>query len=59
MYLFGRLNGLASDGSSTWMRRVDEPDDLDGTDGFKDEAVEALSQRMGDVADLRVEELVS
>lgn len=57
MHLFGRLNGLAPDSSSTWMREVVDAEDLDEMTGFAPEAVADLSRRMGDVADLRVEEM--
>ncbi|MDF0603953.1 hypothetical protein P1J78_24910, partial [Psychromarinibacter sp. C21-152] len=56
MHLFGRLNGLAPEVTPTWMRRVERPDDLDATDGYAPSAVDALSLRMEEVADLRVEE---
>lgn len=57
MHLFGRLNGLAPEDADTWMRPVEEPDDLDGTDGYAASALEALSARMEEVSDLRVEEM--
>lgn len=57
MHLFGRLNGLAADRSATWMRQVVRAEDLDGTEGFAPTAVADLSERMEEVADLRVEEM--
>jgi hypothetical protein len=57
MHLFGRLNGLAPDRSLTWMRRIEDADDLDMLEGFEPSALADLSERMEDVADLRVEEM--
>ncbi len=57
MHLFGRLNGLAFEKSSTWMRRVEEASDLDTMVGFDETALKELSNRMAEVADVRVEEM--
>lgn len=57
LHLFGRLNGLPSESAPTWMHRVEQPDDLDGMEGYAPSTVEALSARMEEVADLRVEEM--
>ncbi|WP_292290028.1 hypothetical protein [Marivita sp.] len=57
MHLFGRLNGLMPGSSPTWMRQVDDPEDLDGMDGFAPAELSELSKRLGEVADLRVEEM--
>ncbi|EPX80543.1 hypothetical protein Salmuc_03860 [Salipiger mucosus DSM 16094] len=56
MHVFGRLNGLAPDDAPTWMRPVENPDDLDEMEGYAPPAANALSARMEEVADLRVEE---
>lgn len=57
MHLFGRLNGLSPDRDATWMHAVEVPRDLDGPQGFSPLAIEALSARMEEVADVRVEEM--
>lgn len=57
MHLFGRLNGLAFEKSSTWMGRVEEASDLDTMVGFDETALKELSNRMAEVADVRVEEM--
>lgn len=57
MHLFGRLNGLSPDSEPTWMRHIEGPRDLDGMEGFAPSAAEALSARMEEVADVRVEEM--
>lgn len=57
MHLFGRLNGLAPEDGTTWMRHVREPGDLDRPGGYDPAAAELLSAQMEEVADLRVEEM--
>ncbi len=57
MHLFGRLNGLATDRSDSFMGTIEAPDDLDRMEGFTAGQIALLTERMGDVADLRVEEL--
>lgn len=57
MHLFGRLNGHVPHRSDTWMRQVENAEDLDGMDGFAPAVVADLSKRMEEVADLRVEEM--
>ncbi|SDY94487.1 hypothetical protein [Citreimonas salinaria] len=57
MHLFGRLNGHVPDRSSTWMRQVEDAEDLDGMEGFEPAVVADLAKRMAEVADLRVEEM--
>lgn len=57
MHLFGRLNGLTSDRSNTWMGRLGRAEELDAMRGFGDEALADLVGQMKDVADLRVEEM--
>ncbi|MEY8841230.1 hypothetical protein AB9K41_19555 [Cribrihabitans sp. XS_ASV171] len=57
MHLFGRLNGLSPDRSDGFMRAIESPGDLDRMDGFDAADIALLTERMDDVADLRVEEL--
>ena len=57
MHLLGRLNGLAPDRGKTWMSRIDQAQDLHVLKGFDPQALNDLTQRMVDVADLRVEEM--